>query len=152
MEDFRMNLKTRRQRGGFTLLELMITVAIIAIIAAVAIPSYIDYTKKSHYSELVRATAPYKLGVSQCFNSLGTFTGCTSGAAAANGIPPSITAPPNANSAIGSITVTDGVITATPNTVSGLTAAQTYVLTPANSNGVISWTPSGQGVTDGLTK
>lgn len=146
-----MTKRTRSQQG-FTLLELMITVAIIAIIAAVAIPSYIDYTKKSHYSELVRATAPFKLGVSQCFNILGTFTGCSSGSTAMNGIPASITAPPHTNSAINSISVTDGVITATPNPVGGITADELYILTPGNSNGVISWTPSGKGVEDGLTK
>lgn len=141
-----------RNQSGFTLLELMITVAIVAIIAAIAIPSYMEYTKKSHYSELVRATAPYKLGVTHCFNKLGTFTGCTSGATINNGIPPSINVPPNPHSSISSITVTDGVITAIPNPVSGITADEIYILTPTNSNSVISWTASGKGIDDGLTK
>jgi prepilin-type N-terminal cleavage/methylation domain-containing protein len=142
----------RKRNQGYTLLELMITVAIIAIIAAIAIPSYMGYTKKSYYSELVRATAPYKLGVIQCYNETGTFVGCTSGANVTKSIPPSITAPPNPNSAIGSIAVTDGVITATPNTIGGLTTAQVYTLTPQAANGMISWMPSGQGVVDGLAK
>ncbi len=137
---------------GTTLLELMITVAIIAIIAAIAIPSYINYTKKSHYSELVRATAPYKLGVVQCYNINGDFNNCNSSTTETYGIPPSITRPPNKQSAISQIKISQGVITAIPNPVSGITADELYVLTPTASNGVISWVPSGKGVADGLTQ
>jgi type IV pilus assembly protein PilA len=138
---------------GFTLLELMITVAIIAIIAAVAIPAYIDYTKKTYYSELVRATAPFKLGVIQCFNTTGTFNGCSSGATPYNGIPPSITAPPSATSAIKTITVVDGKIIAVPNSaVGGLKEDQVYMLEPTSTNGMVTWAVSGKGVTDGLTR
>lgn len=140
------------RQAGFTLLELMVTIAIIAIIASIAIPSYIDYTKKSHYSELVRATAPYKLGVVQCYNITGSFSGCNSGETAANGIPPSITAAPNPTSSIGSISVNKGTITAIPNAAHGIRADEKYVLTPTANNGVVSWTASGKGVDQGLTK
>jgi type IV pilus assembly protein PilA len=137
---------------GFTLLELMITVAIVAIIAAIAIPSYMDYTKKAHYSELVRATAPYKLGIVECYNIHGNFSSCTSGTGTIYGIPPSISAPPNPDSAISKITVSSGVITAIPNSINGLTPDEIYVLTPTASNGMVSWTASGKGVEDGLAK
>ncbi len=141
-----------KKQQGFTLLELMVTVAIIAIIAAIAIPSYLDYTKKSHYSELVRATAPYKLGVVQCFNATGNFAQCSSGTTSANGIPPSILTPPNEISSIGKITVDKGTIIAEPNPVHGLTADEQYILTPTANNGVVSWTASGKAVEEGLTK
>jgi type IV pilus assembly protein PilA len=141
-----------KNNQGFTLLEIMITVAIVAIIAAIAIPSYMDYTKKAHYSELVRATAPYKLGVVECYNIHGNFSSCTSGTSTIYGIPPSITTPPNSHSAIRKITVSSGVITAIPNSSSGLTSDEIYVLTPTASHGMVSWIASGKGVEDGLAK
>lgn len=142
----------KKKQQGFTLLELMVTVAIVAIIAAIAIPSYLDYTKKSHFSELVRATAPYKLGVVQCFNASGNFTQCSSGATSSNGIPPSILTPPTATSSIGTVVVDKGTIIAQPNPVHGITADEQYILTPTANNGVVSWTASGKAVDEGLTK
>jgi type IV pilus assembly protein PilA len=144
--------KLIRKDKGFTLLELMITVAIIAIIASIAIPSYIDYTTKTHYSELVRATAPYKLGIVACYNHTGSFDNCNSGPKLNYDIPPSITEPPNPSSAIHSISVTKGVITAVPNPVNGIAKDQVYILTPSATNALISWSASGKGVEDGLSE
>ncbi len=45
-----------RSAKGFTLIELMITVTIVGILAAVAIPSYLNYTKRAYFSEVVAAT------------------------------------------------------------------------------------------------
>lgn len=134
--------------AGFTLLELMTTVAIVAIIAAIAIPSYIDYTKKSRYSELVRATAPFKLGVVHCFNTMGSFDECNAGN---NGIPAAITLPHNKESIINKISVVKGVITAEPNPIHGIHPDEAYILTPSATNGLVSWEASGKGVSDGLT-
>ncbi len=76
---------------GFTLIELMIVVAIIGILAAVAIPAYSDYTKKAKFTEVVQAVAAVKLAVGICAMDGGVtpIAGCGAGGAT-NGVPGTI--------------------------------------------------------------
>lgn len=60
------------KQQGFTLIELMIVVAIIGILAAIAIPAYQDYTVRAKMSEAITAAAPAKTGVSEFYQSEGT--------------------------------------------------------------------------------
>lgn len=60
-------MKQQAQKG-FTLIELMIVVAIIGILAAVAIPAYSDYTAKAKVSEAASISGPARLAVAQAFN------------------------------------------------------------------------------------
>ncbi len=61
----------KRAQQGFTLIELMIVVAIIGILAAIAIPAYQDYTCRAKMSEAVTAVAPAKTAISEYFVTRG---------------------------------------------------------------------------------
>ena len=56
----------RQKQEGFTLIELMIVIAIIGILAAVAVPQYGNYTKRPKFAELIAAISPIKLASSTC--------------------------------------------------------------------------------------
>ena len=63
-----------KMQKGFTLIELMIVVAIIGILAAVAVPSYSNYTNKARFSEVVLATSGIKTTVETCAQDMSCIT------------------------------------------------------------------------------
>ncbi|AKH68911.1 prepilin-type N-terminal cleavage/methylation domain-containing protein [Spongiibacter sp. IMCC21906] len=66
----------KKTQQGFTLIELMIVVAIIGILAAVALPAYQDYTVRAKMSEVMGALAAAKTSMSECLATEGVTTAC----------------------------------------------------------------------------
>jgi type IV pilus assembly protein PilA len=123
---------------GFSLIELMIVVAIIGILSTIAIPSYQNYTLRARFAEVVAATEPFKIAVSLALQQGITVDELNNNY---HGIP----AEPAATKNLASVKVENGIITATATSIIN---GNTYILKP-NSDGS-AWTVDGTCVKAGL--
>ena len=136
----------KKSQNGFTLIELMIVVAIVGILAAVALPAYQNYAKKAKFSEVVAAGTAVKSAVEICYQTNGAGAGGVNGAAdlstcdTATEIDYTL-ADASAGQFVSGVTITSSTaaIVATAVSTDGLAGA-TVTLTPAISNGGLTWT------------
>ena len=135
----------KQTQKGFTLIELMIVIAIIGILAAVAVPQYGQYTKRAKFADVVSQVAPYKTAVSLCIQDLDTVTGCN---VDVGDIGPEIT---TANGSLATLDVENGVISAagTPDV-----SDATFTLTPTfnSTSNTLTWAKGGDCLTKKLCK
>ncbi|QJX02115.1 prepilin-type N-terminal cleavage/methylation domain-containing protein [Alcanivorax sp. IO_7] len=126
----------KQVQKGFTLIELMIVVAIIGILAAVAIPAYQDYTARAQVTEAMNLMGGLKTTVTELYTTQGDFSGADSGS---NGIP---AAADVKGDNVEKVEVSDGVITATmaSSGVASEIQGTTLELSPVTNGGSIDWT------------
>ena len=117
----------KRIQKGFTLIELMIVVAIIGILAAVALPAYQDYTIRARVSELVVAAGAFKTSIAEKANSDTTLASAGSGLTVSTG-----------GKITGGSVTNGGVITIIGSSTSVGTAVS-IVLTPTYATGRVTW-------------
>lgn len=121
----------RSMQKGFTLIELMIVVAIIGILAAVALPAYQDYTVRAKVSEVMLAASSAKTAVSEAASTLNALP--------ADG---SVTIQSQTSKYVSGVAYAGGIITASATGDSAITGS-TITMTGTFASGQVTWVCGG---------
>lgn len=130
--------RNRKSTAGFSLLEFLAVMVLVAVLALIAVPIYDSYIKKARFQNVITAVDSFKTGVAACAQNKGlaaggSFVGCNGGS---NGIPTNLGA---TGSYISSVSVVNGIITGTAVTASGL-QGEIYALNPTMAaGGIVTW-------------
>lgn len=118
-----------KAQKGFTLIELMIVVAIIGILAAIALPAYQDYTTRAKVSEVILAASSARTSISEA-----------AALEAGSSMPASATIETQSSAYVSSVSYASGIITATAtNGISGTITMEGQ----KKANGQVTWVCSG---------
>jgi type IV pilus assembly protein PilA len=121
---------------GFTLIELMIVVAIIGILAAVALPAYQDYTIRAKVSELILATASAKINIEECAQVNNTIANCGTVFPA---FPNALAVGPNSKVTGSKVSAAGTIKVVGQNQTTSVGQNMTIMLTPTFGNGAVTW-------------
>lgn len=123
----------KQKKKGFTLIELMIVIAIIGILMAYAIPAYQAYVIRSKAGECLVLMNGAKVGVSERWSALNSLAAISSNGSA-------LVASSISGANVDSVVITSpGVITCTYNNLDSNLAGESIVLTPMDNNGSLDW-------------
>ena len=141
----RIQTMKRRAQAGFTLIELMIVVAIIGILAAIAIPQYQNYVTRAKWQDNISRVATTKLSIAECAqNSAGDLTLCDTAAKLTSvvgypGLPAN-----NSSATLASVTLTANTAAIV---ITGTAAVKSCVVTatPTVASEAVTWVYSTSG-------
>jgi type IV pilus assembly protein PilA len=127
-----MKMMKKQAQAGFTLIELMIVVAIIGILAAVAIPAYSDYTVKAKVANALASADAIKTAVGLCAQEAGNdLSGCDGGS---NGVPAF-----TATKEVASASITNGTIVLTLADIGKNLKDKTITMEPTVGSSAVTW-------------
>ena len=140
-----MEKMTQQSQKGFTLIELMIVVAIIGILAAVALPAYQNYTNRAKFAEAVLAVTPYKTAMELAIQTKNP-SAIEDLDATTLGIPADIKVSADDHGVVAA----NGVITVTWKTDESPLDGVTYTLTADGVTPPVNWAQGGTCLTKGF--